>query len=470
MNTQDSRKGMKFLDFFALSFGSMVGLGWIVSSPLWVGNAGGLGSIIAVGIVTIMIIPIGFCFIELTAGLKISGAEFAFAHRCLGKGAGFATGWVLFIAYLFMLPWMCISIVSVLDYLFPGLQIMPLWTIGEYTLYLPSTLIVLAFLWWVVITNIMGMESSKLLQNILTTSLVIAIVVFLGASFTFGSPKNFYPLFNEDIGSSAGIFVALGSIAFFMTGFDTIPKTLEESHSSLTYQNVGNVMLGTILVGGGFYALVCVAIGFLAGGEISTMLGVLPAVRVFGEITGSKVFEYILLLGGFAGIITSINGFLISGVKACSFFCRANFLPASWGAVTYKNVPKRLFIAWGIFPTVFLLLGKTLLTPLIILEGVLIFIVWGFVCLSCIAFRKKMPDVERPYKVPGGIPMMFFGFLVSAVFVVLSLVPGTILSIDSTTYMLLFGSIIVVIVVYFGYSRNRDVLILERQKLMGDEQ
>jgi len=465
MNPKEKKKGMSAFDFFMLSFGSMVGLGWLVSSPLWVGNAGGLGAIIACFIVMLMIIPIGFCYIELTAGLKVSGAEFAFANKCLGKWAGFAAGWSLLISYLFMQPWMCISIITVLNYLFPWMQTIELWTIGGYTMYLPTTIIVLLCLWFVVFTQINGIEWTKRLQNVFTTIQMITIAIFLIGSLTAGSPSNFFPLFNENIGAAPGIFLALGSIAFFLTGFDTVPKMLEEARSDLTYANVGRVMTCTIIFGGVFYATVCVAIGFLAGGDISTMLGHLPAVRVFGEVTGVKLLEYIVLFGGITGITTSINGFMIAGVKNASFFCKSRFLPESWGDVDKTNTPKRAILFWGVFTTVFVLMGRALLVPLIILQGVLLFFVWALVCLSCIRFRKNAPDAERPYKVPGGSVTMWIGFLISATFVILSLVPGTILSIDTTAYMILIAGAVLGAVVYFGYSRRQNILTFERHNI-----
>lgn len=464
MNKDNTK--MKGKDFFALAFGSMVGLGWVTSSPLWVGNAGGLGAIIACVIVTLLIIPIGLCFCELTCSSKVMGGEFAWISKYLGKGVGFIGGWFLFLAYLFMQPWMCISVISIVDYLFPSLQVVPLWTIGGYTMYLPSTLIALALIWIIVTINLKGIQSSKAFQNVTTWILIGAVAIFVGASLIFGDIHNFTPLFNEQIGAFPGMFLALGSIAFFMTGFDTIPKMLDSADGSISYRNIGRVMVGTLLIGGLFYALIIVAVGFLAGGSISTMIGNLPAVAEFGRVTGSKALEYILLLGGFCGILSSMNGFMASGAKATAYFCQSNFLPASWGAINKKTgLPSKILVFWGVFTTVFVLLGKTLLAPLITLEGVLLFIVWALVCLANIRSRKAEPDIQRPFKVAGGTVVMWIGFITSSVFVILSLVPGTSLSIGKTEYLLLAVFSVLAVIVYCAYSRNHNITLIEKNTL-----
>ncbi|KRG13079.1 hypothetical protein ACA29_09710 [Lederbergia galactosidilytica] len=60
------KDGMSGKDFFALAFGSMIGIGWVISIPAWMSAAGSIGAIIAILVTMLMIIPIGFVYGELT--------------------------------------------------------------------------------------------------------------------------------------------------------------------------------------------------------------------------------------------------------------------------------------------------------------------------------------------------------------------------------------------------------------------
>lgn len=92
---QSRKKGdMGYLDFFMLGFGSMVGVGWAVSSNHWIAQAGGpipafLGFIIA----TLLLIPIGLCHGELLATLPQGRRRLGLHQQSL---------WEKFILYFIM--------------------------------------------------------------------------------------------------------------------------------------------------------------------------------------------------------------------------------------------------------------------------------------------------------------------------------------------------------------------------------
>ena len=94
---QSRKKGdMGYLDFFMLGFGSMVGVGWAVSSNHWIAQAGGpipafLGFIIA----TLLLIPIGLCHGELLATLPQGGGVLVYTSKAFGRNLSFISNALL---------------------------------------------------------------------------------------------------------------------------------------------------------------------------------------------------------------------------------------------------------------------------------------------------------------------------------------------------------------------------------------
>lgn len=88
--TRKESGNLKILDFFMLGFGSMIGVGWAVSSNRWLSQAGGpnaafLGFIIG----TLLLIPIGLSYGEMISVLPVSGGVMAHAYAAFGSFASF---------------------------------------------------------------------------------------------------------------------------------------------------------------------------------------------------------------------------------------------------------------------------------------------------------------------------------------------------------------------------------------------
>lgn len=233
-----SKKGMSAKDYFGLAFGSMIGIGWVISVPAWMSTAGSVGAIIAVILTMCMIIPIGFVYGELTASLRVSGGEFAYTFRAFGRLPAFICGWFLILGYLIILPWVAISVAILIAYVFPALNSYPLYTLFGTQVYLPHLLISFLMVGVIVYMNWKGAKQSAVFQNAATVMMLVAFAVFLIGGVIVGTPENMAPLFSSD-GTTNSIVLAMAAILFFMNGFDTIPKTVEEADSGINYSNLG---------------------------------------------------------------------------------------------------------------------------------------------------------------------------------------------------------------------------------------
>ena len=143
-----------------------------------------------------------------------------------------------------MLPWVVLSVSSMLAYLFPQVREIPLYTVLDNTLYLPEVIIGLIMIWGLTYLNIRGVESSKKFQNVATALLLLTFAIFFIGCFAAGNTENLKPAFSEG-GKINGIMLAIASMIFFMNGFDTIPKTADESDKNINARSLAKAQCFT---------------------------------------------------------------------------------------------------------------------------------------------------------------------------------------------------------------------------------
>jgi amino acid permease len=106
-------------DVLALSFGTMIGWGWVMLAGYWITEAGVLGAILAFALGTIMCILVGLTYAELTPALPLAGGEMVFAYRGLGYKWGWIAAWSICLAYIGVAAWEGIAISTALNYIYP---------------------------------------------------------------------------------------------------------------------------------------------------------------------------------------------------------------------------------------------------------------------------------------------------------------------------------------------------------------
>jgi len=86
--------------YFSFSFGTVVGVGWIVLLGDWLQRGGPAGAIIGFAVGGLLMALIGLCYAEASGMFPVSGGEMAFALEGFGKRAGFGTGWALVLVFI----------------------------------------------------------------------------------------------------------------------------------------------------------------------------------------------------------------------------------------------------------------------------------------------------------------------------------------------------------------------------------
>ena len=105
--------------FFALAFGTMIGVGWITALGSWFVQAGPVGAMLAFVAGGALMLVIGLCYAEVTPMLPVAGGEVAYAYKAHGTPQAFVIGWALAFGYLSVSAFEAVSVGLVLSFLFP---------------------------------------------------------------------------------------------------------------------------------------------------------------------------------------------------------------------------------------------------------------------------------------------------------------------------------------------------------------
>ena len=429
----EQKKGVGALDFFAIGFGAIVGVGWAVSINSWMAGSGGplpaaLGYIIAL----VIMIPIALCYCELCSMLPVSGGGMAYAFRAFGDNVAFISGWAAFGAFITIIPWEAIYVVDILSMLIPDLKSgAPLYTLAGADIYLGHILIGLAISIILFLINRKGVSSSASMQRILCLVLVGAgILAMICAAFKFDT-ANFQPVY-ENIGKGThksfigGAMVILASAPFFLAGFETIPQGIESAGGDP--KSVGKTVVLTVVLSCLFYALLLFTLGGAMPWKDFVGYNSPAAALLFRNIysgpLGTGLYLFILI-GAISGLITTWNGFMMASSQILMAMARVSIVPDVLAEQhpVYKtpvNALKVCLAASVIGP----FLGSGLIGSLTTFSAAGYVTSWMITAYSLIKLRHTEPSLDRPYMIPGGEKTAWFAGGSMTLLLLLLLMPG----------------------------------------------
>jgi len=392
------------LGFLSLAFGSMIGVGWITALGDWFQHAGPGGTMLAFAAGGLLMILIGSCYAELTPMLPVTGGEVAYAYRAFGTGKAFLVGWFLAFGYLAVSAFEAVSIGMVLAYLFPQLDVWPLYEIGDWTVYAPH--LVLAFLFTALITtvNFLGVGVAMRLQVILTGLLVVCSLLFVAAGIGQGSARHLVPHFSGGslAGTWKGILVVFVMAPFMFVGFDTIPQAAEERAPEQSARRLGLYIVLAIIGSTVFYVLVVLAAGMVTPWQ-NLVKEKLPTATAFRSAFESPALANLVLSAGVIGLLTSWNGFFLAGTRVLFSLGRARIIDSRFGEIHSRyGTPIRATLFSGLVTAMAACLGRGALLAFVNVGSFCISVAFVGVALSLLRLRKIAPDLERPYRLPAG--------------------------------------------------------------------
>jgi amino acid transporter len=412
-------------------FGSFFAAQYLGPSAVWAWIAGGIAIII-----------LALVHAELGGMYPVAGGTARFPHLAFGSGAGISFGFFSFLQAVTVAPIECYAIERYGQYWLDA---------RNFHIYNPTTgnvthwgfVITIVLLAIMTGVNFFGMRLFNRINAAITwwkvAIPVLAIIVLL---FKF-HPHNFSvqgglnPGHSFGIGGSAGsgwhaFFYAIpgASIIFAYLGFEQADQLAGEVKDP--QKNLPRAIIGAILLGTAIYVLLQVVfIAAMPKNVISGHLGfasiVCPSTGTcptaiadlnsgpFAALAGLAVLGWlavILRLDAFVSPYGTGQIYMTSTSRVGYGLARNRYFPSMFTTTDQNGVPWFSLIIGFVFGLVFLLPFPSWhsLVGLVTSASVLMY---AGAPLSLGAFRKVLPDANRPYKMPGAAVISPIAFIVA---------------------------------------------------------
>jgi amino acid transporter len=405
---------------------SIIGSGWLFGA-LFAAQAVGGAAVLAWVIAGIMIIILALCHAELGAMFPVSGGTARFPHFAFGSVAGIGFGFFAYMQAVTIAPIECFAFMQYASYYWPSIYDSTTKNVTG-TGFILTVILMAVF----VAVNFLAMRIFARVNNVITwwkvAVPVLAIIVLLThwhtGNFTAGG-AGFMP------GGIKALFGALpaAGIIFAYSGFeqcDQLAGEIKNPGRNLPRAIVISVLIGTAiycllqvafivalppaLVGshGGLVGLSCPSTGTCNPSISELNAGPFAAVA---SLAGLAWLGHLLRIDAF--VSPSGTGLIYTtGTSRISYgLARNRYAPQIFGRVSGNGIPWVGLIGAFLIGLLFLLPFPSWHSLVGLITGASVLMYAG-APLSLGAFRRQLPDADRPYR------MQAAWFLAPAAFVV----------------------------------------------------
>ena len=371
---------LRLADYFALAFGTMVGVGWLVLMDDWLGRGGPLGAVLGFAIGGVILLPVGFVYGQWVQRLPDAAGEAAYTAQVFPPIVSYFTGWMMLLAYFIVCPWEAVAVGKIAAYIFPSLNSFPLYSVDGQPVFLPRLLLGIAMTVFLAVLNYRGIRASATFQNWTASIVLLLFVLVLGISAARGAPANFHPAFHA--APFVSILLTLQIVPYFMTGFESVPKVAEEAHPEFRSRGFFRAIAMAVLVGAAFYVLAVAAVAYIAPWQ--TLLGKRFATAIaFEQALGARWPVRLILVMALFGLFQCFNGNFVAASRLLFAFGRRRTIPPRFGKVHEKFLtPSVAVLGITAGTLVALFLGDALLVPVTEVGSMASALGWLATCVS----------------------------------------------------------------------------------------
>ncbi|WP_373019745.1 ethanolamine permease [Thiomicrorhabdus sp.] len=417
-----------------------LGVSYVISGDFagWnfgIEQAGWGGFAIAAVLMAVMYLTLVLSLAEMSSAIPSAGGGYGFARQAMGSTAGFMTGLAVLIEYALAPAAIVIFIGSAFEALtgFNGIWV--------YALF---------YLVFVGI-HLMGVGEALKIMMVISGLAVFAILATgVALLSSFDSANLFNIAVSDAAGSSEflplgwyGVWAALPFAMWLFLAIEGVPLAAEEAKDPA--KDVPKGIIGAML----FLLFTAVLVVFLLAGSAGSEMISKSAVPLVDALNanGNHSLATLVNLLGLAGLIASFFSIIYGYSRLIFALSRAGYLPKSLSLTTEKKkVPARALIIPGIFGFIVSLSGEGDLILAMAVVGATVS--YALIAYSHIVLRIKQPDLERPYRTPGGI-------ITSGIALALSLIALTgVYAFDPRAFFYTMALFAVGAVYYFVFSKN----------------
>src|SRR5258708_6126563 len=170
---------LRLADYFALAFGTMVGVGWLVLMDDWLGRGGPLGGILGFALGGVLLLPVCYVYCQWVRRLPDPPGGAGYTAQVFPPVVSYFTGWMMLLAYFIVCPWEAVAVGKLAGYIFPSLDSFELYRIAGQPVFLPRLLLGIALTVFLAVLNYRGIRLSASFQNWTTTAMLLLFLALL---------------------------------------------------------------------------------------------------------------------------------------------------------------------------------------------------------------------------------------------------------------------------------------------------
>ncbi len=378
---------LRLTDYFALGWGTMVGVGWLVVMDDWLLRGGPLGGVLGFAIGGALLLPIGYVYGKLVMAMPDAAGEVAYTAKVFPQAVSFATGWIMMLAYFIVCPWEAVAVGRIVGYILPALDSIEIYRVAGRPVYLPHLLIGIGLTGLITLLNYRGIRLSATFQNWATFGTLALFLVFVGCGITRGSFRNLPPLFTHD--PFVSVLLVLQIVPYFMTGFESVVKVAEEASPEFRAKSFLKAIWTALLVGVLFYTLVIAAVAYVAPWKELTNEKFMTAVA-FRNAVGSRWIVSIILTAAMMSLFKVFNGNFVAASRLLFAMGRRGLIDSRVAEVHPVNrTPSAAVICIGAATAACMFLGDAILVPISEVGSVASAAGWLAACAAYFAMRPS---------------------------------------------------------------------------------
>ena len=177
-----------------------------------------------------------------------------------------------------------------------------------------------------------------------------------------------------------------------------------------------------------------------------------------------KTLYTIILVCATCGLLTTWNGFMMASPRLMMALARANMIP-KWFAKQHPKygTPSNSMICCLILSITSPFLGLGLIDPLTSFSAAGFVCSWMLTSYCVIKLRKSEPNMNRPYKIPGGVATAWFAAIVMTVVFILLFIPASPCYMGPMACILFVIWMVLGFILYFASAGQRNQLTPEER-------
>ena len=399
------------------------------------GGFGGLA--IAAVIIAAMYVAMVLGMAEMSSALPATGGGYTFARRALGTWGGMATGTAVLIEY-------AIAPAAIATFIGAYVESLGLFGITDgWWVYLAAYALFIGI-------HLAGVGEALKVMFVITAIALVGLIIFALAAIGDFSVANLTDITPTDAAGAGpwlpygylGIWAAIPFAIWFFLAVEGVPLAAEEAKDPAHNVPRGIIAAMSVLV------VTCVLVLLLVpgvGGADAMKESGNPLVEALGDGAAHTVVNYI----GLAGLIASFFSIIYAYSRQLFALSRAGYLPKSLSVTNSRKAPTLALIVPGIIGFLLSLTGQgAMLLNMAVFGAALSYVL---MMLSHIVLRVREPEMDRPYRTPGGVVTTGFALTIA----VLAVIATFLVDVRAAGGCLI---VFALFMAYFGaYSRRRLV-------------